>query len=112
MEKMSYNTDKTLLINETFIIDHGIHEQWFELVHKELIPAMKTSGLISSVILSKIKADFNPDGENYALQFRVETPIYQNFKDDKVINNIRCKMNDHFKNKFGSFTTELEVMID
>ncbi len=112
MEKMSYNTDKILLVNETFIIDHGIHEQWYELVYKELIPAMKKSGLINSVILSKIKGDFNPDGENYALQFRVETQIYQEFKDHRVINHVRYKMNENFKNKFGSFTTELEVMID
>lgn len=112
MEKMSYNRDKTLLINETFIIDHGINEQWYQLVFKELIPEMKKSGLVQNVILSKIHGNFNPDGENYALQFKVNAHFYQEFKDHKIIKDIRYKMDTRFKNKFGSFKTELLVMID
>lgn len=111
MEKMFYNTDKILLINETFIIDHGIHEHWYKLVHKELIPAMKESGLIQDVILSKIKGGFNPDGENYALQFKVSNNTYPSFKENEIVNNLRFKMNETFRNKFGSFVTELEIVV-
>lgn len=104
--------DKAFLINETTIIDHSVHDEWFSCFTKELIPCIKDSGLVSNLIFSKIKAGHNPDGETYALQLKVKYSDFNSYKNHSQINEIRNKINQDFKNKFGSFETVLEIVID
>ena len=106
------NKDKIYLVNETTIIDHSIHKEWLDCFTNELIPGIKNSGLVSDLIFSKIKDGHNPDGQTYALQLKVKESNFLSYKNHTDINKIRNKINTDFKNKFGSFETVLEIVID
>lgn len=110
MEIMSNNPRKILLINETFIIDHSVNDQWFDWFTNEFIPIVKDSGIVKDVILSKIQGDYNQDGENYAFQFKIKVDDYISYQNNSQLNSLQSKMRVDFRHKFGSFVTVLEVV--
>lgn len=110
MEQISNKNIKMLLINETFIIDQSIHNDWFHRFTKDYIAVLKKSDLVQSVILSKIQGEYNPDGANYALQFKVKESVFSDFKNHIDLSKLRSEIDNEFKNKFGSFVTVLEII--
>lgn len=108
MERLS--SDDYLLINETFIADHNICSQWFIWVIENLIPVIKATDLTENIILSRIIADYNPDGISYALQFLIKESDFETFDKDRGIYNVRKSMNEIFKNKIASFQTRMLIL--
>ncbi len=64
---------------------------------------------VNDVLLSKVRGDYNPDGENYALQFKINEMEYHKFKTDKKLLEIRKVIDEKFRNRFASFVTVLEI---
>ena len=97
------------LINETFIIDHSIFDDWINEFRKRYIKALKESPFVRDVVFSRVKGDHNPDGENYALQFKINEKEFDEFQADKELLEIRKSIDDKFKNQYASFVTILEI---
>jgi len=112
MEKTFNKSEKILLVNETIIIDHSVHNDWLDFFTNKLIPTIKESGLAKDVVFSKIKGDFNPDGITYALQVKIKQEELESYKTHTGISENRTQLNSNFKNKFGAFETVLEVILD
>jgi hypothetical protein len=110
MEKLS--NKNLLLINETFIVDHSVTEQWSQWVLHNLINAVHETSLASNVMLSKIVHAHNPDGISYALQFIVERGNLEMIDKNKNLIRVRIQMFELFRNKIASFRTEMEVIND
>jgi uncharacterized protein YqcC (DUF446 family) len=110
MEKLS--NKNLLLINETFIVDHSVTEQWSQWVLQNLIKAVQETSLASNVMFSKIVHSHNPDGISYALQFIVEKENLEMINKNENLTRMRMQMFDLFRNKIASFKTEMEVIND
>lgn len=97
------------LINETFIIDHSIFDDWINEFRERYIKSLKKSPLTRDVVFSRVKGKYNPDGENYALQFKINEKELDEFQADKELLEIRKSIDDKYKNQFASFITILEI---
>ncbi len=106
---MSNNKSKILLINETFIIDHKVHNEWLEWFRESYLSAIKMSNLTADIILSKI-GDYNPDGVTYAMQFKIRNKDMFEFQNEEKLIKLRNILNSKFSNKFASFVTVLEIV--
>jgi len=102
---------KTLLVNETFIVDHDSHNEWLEWFKTRYIAAIKDSRHTKDLVLSKIQDD-NPDGKTYALQFKINSIHFDTFQKEDNLINLRTQLNKNFNNKFASFVTVLEIVED
>ncbi len=102
---------KTLLINETFIVDHNSHNEWLDWFKSHYIAAIKESQHSKDLILSKIEDD-NPDGKTYALQFKIDSIYFDVFQKEENLIDLRTQLNNKFNNKFASFVTVLEIVED
>ncbi|HEB62726.1 MAG TPA: DUF4286 family protein [Bacteroidetes bacterium] len=107
MEKHYFN--KVLLINETFIVDHSVFDDWLSLFKDKYIRSLKNSSLVRDIVLSKIKGEHNPDGANYALQFKINESEFDKFQSNKDLNEVRKNLDDKFRNQYASFVTILEI---
>ncbi len=101
---------KQLLINETFIIDHSIHTEWIEYFKENFIAYLKKKPNIKDLVLSKIQGEYNPDGENYALQYRTGEKGKKAIENDEYLQSIRYKLSEKYKNQYASFVTILEII--
>jgi hypothetical protein len=101
-----------LLINETFIIDHSIFEEWISFFRNSYVRFLKESPYVRDVVLSKVQGGYNPDGENYALQFKINEKDFPEFKNNEKFKEIRKIINEKFKNQYASFETILEVEME
>lgn len=111
MVKMSNKSQNSLLINETFIIDQSVHSEWIKWFVDLYITEIKNTDLVKDILLSKIQED-NPDGEAYALQFKIKTQDLDTYKNNEELIHLRSELNYKFKNKFGSFVTILDIVLD
>jgi hypothetical protein len=107
MEKMPF--EKYILVNETFIVDHSISNNWAEWVSQNLLIALSDEK-INNLLLSRILTDFNHDGESYALQYIVPESTFKAIPINSEIQQIRKKMFDIFKDKMASFQTQMEIL--
>jgi len=107
MEKKYFN--KVLLINETFIVDHSVFDEWITFFKNNYMKNLQELSSVNDVLLSKVRGDYNPDGENYALQFKINEMEYHKFKTDKKLLEIRKVIDEKFRNRFASFVTVLEI---
>ena len=103
---------KVLLINETFIVDHSIFDEWISLFKTRYVEFLKESSPVRDVVLSKVQGEYNPDGENYALQFKINERDFTEFKNNDKFNEIRKLIDEKFKNRYASFVTVLEVEME
>ena len=108
---MSNKNSQTLLVNETFIVDKSIHDEWLDWFINTYIKAIKKSGFIEDFILSKMEDD-NPDGSTYAFQFKIKKQDFPDFQNEKVLVNLRSNHNKKFINKHASFVTVLKIIAD
>lgn len=61
-----------IIFNTTYCMDTDVHELCVGWLRNEYIPAAMASGQIHTPTLSKIFSQ-DADGENYSLQFKVES---------------------------------------
>ena len=105
-----YNDHKRLLRNETFIVDHGIRDKWLEWMKTKMIPFLADFDIVSDIILSKIHAGYNPDGENYALQFQIDKEKINSLWEDENYNKLRKQLASDYKDKYASFRTTMSII--
>jgi len=107
-----YNKDSIwLLVNETFLVDDSIHDEWFEWFTTQYMEDIKKSTYTSDFVLSKIN-DNNPDGRTYAFQFKIKKSDFDKYNKEENLMAQRAILNEKFNDKFVSFVTALEIISD
>ena len=107
-----YNKNSTmLLVNETFVVDDSIHNEWLDWFTTQYIEGIKKSGYISDFVLSKLNDD-NPDGQTYAFQFKIKKDNIEMYNAEEKLIAQRNILNSKYNNKFASFVTILEIVAD
>ena len=96
-----------IIFNTTYCIDSAIHEECLNWIIEKYIPLATHSGQVKSPILAKIFSQ-ESEGENYSLQFRVESidELHQwyEFTGDRL----HVALNNNFGERVLSFTTLME----
>ncbi|HHH54272.1 MAG TPA: DUF4286 family protein [Bacteroidetes bacterium] len=103
-------SNKNILINETFIVDHSVKDLWVSEFKAIYIKELKKSGLVSDIIFSKVVSDYNPDGISYALQYKTDQKNIEVIQADKILSSNRNHLDNKYKNQFASFVTFLEII--
>ena len=102
-------SNNDLMLNETFIVDHSIHDEWLQDFKSIYIKELLKSGLIRDLIFSKIITEYNPDGISYAMQYRTNRQNLEQIQSNKTLTTTRKKIDTKFKNQQASFVTLLEI---
>ncbi len=100
----------TLLINETFLVEYKVEREWCTWVESIYSKAIKKTGIADDIVFSKVLANHNPDGNNYALQLKISEKDFSSYKNNKELIKIRSEMNKKFQNSIASFATILRVI--
>jgi len=108
--KTQSNDNEKLLINETFIVDHSVNDKWLQWMKSKFIPLLEDFDFVSDIILSKIHAGYNPDGENYALQFQIDKEKVDSLLEDENYTELRKKLDSDYKDKYASFRTTMSII--
>jgi hypothetical protein len=108
MEKL-YNSN-SILVNETFIVDHKVNDLWLQWFNEKFISTLSTSERVNNIVFSRINHEFNPDGISYALQFKLEKNDLDLVFGDERISEVRTTMFNLFSGNIASFRTEMEIL--
>jgi hypothetical protein len=107
---MSHYHENNILINETFIVDHSVKEEWLEWFSENIVTRLSALTEVADVIFSRVGHQFNPDGVSFALQFRVKKSDADIMNSNNDLQNLRRKMFEDFDGFLASFISELYII--
>lgn len=100
-----------IIFNTTYCIDSAIHDECLGWFINNYIPVAILSGQVKSPTLARIYSQNEDEGENYSLQFKVESVEELQMWYKTTGDKLQTVLNEKFGEQVLSFTTLMEEVI-
>ena len=101
-----------ILYNTTFIVEHEVHDDWFEWLKAEHINDYLKSNCFIGARLGKITSHVEPGAVSYSLQLFVNDELTLDKFKNNFLSEIKQKSLQKYATKVLSFESEMEHIGD
>ena len=99
------------IVNQTFIIDESIVDQWLQWLKTEYIPESLNSGIYSGYKILRIFTESSQPGLSYALQFNLKPEFTFQYLEEHIFPVQNYDIQILFGEKVLFFRTLLEEIV-
>ena len=101
-----------ILYNTTFIVEHEVHDDWFECLKAEHINDYLKSNCFIGARLGKITSHVEPGATSYSLQLFVNDELTLDQFKNNFLSEIKQKSLQKYATKVLSFESEMQHIGD
>ncbi len=101
-----------ILYNTTFIVEHEVHDDWFEWLKAEHINDYLKSNCFIGARLGKITSHVEPGATSYSLQLFVNDELTLDQFKNNFLSDIKQKSLQKYATKVLSFESEMQHIGD
>lgn len=101
-----------ILYNTTFIVEHEVHDDWFEWLKAEHINDYLKSNCFIGARLGKITSHVEPGAVSYSLQLFVNDELTLDQFKNNFLSEIKQKSLQKYATKVLSFESEMQHIGD
>ena len=100
-----------IIFNTTYCMEAAVHQECLAWLQEKYIPVAVHSGQVKSPTLARIYSQEGGEGENYSLQFKVESIDLLQEWYESTGDRLQIALNAKFGEQVLTFTTLMEEVV-